>query len=78
VAQENVVLKFICHIRPAELALSVPEFRCCAKQKTAGTAPGGCLVGGGRRAVFGGLSPVVLVQFLVPMLYLLFKAGGLH
>jgi hypothetical protein len=32
----------------------------------------------GRRAVFGGLSPVVLVQFLVPMLYLLFKVGALR
>ena len=36
VAQENIELEFICHTRRAELALSVPEFRCCANKKPPG------------------------------------------
>jgi hypothetical protein len=78
VAQENIELKFIRHTRPAELALSVPEFPCCAKQKSRLDGFGRLFSWWGRRAVFGGLPAAVLVQFLVPMLYLLFKAGGLH
>jgi hypothetical protein len=49
------------------------------KQKAARTAPGGCLSWWERRAVFGGLPAAVgLVQFVVPMSYLLFKVGALR
>src|ERR1035438_746596 len=59
VAQENIELKFIRHTRPAELALSVPEFPCCAKQKSRLDGFGRLFSWWGRRAVFGGLPAAV-------------------